>query len=237
VLQDRYVYLALDLFSFFFPFIFSFYSKAPFYKQWRYAIPSILLVAIAFIVWDESFTQMGVWGFNPRYLTGVYVANLPVEELLFFFCVPYACVFTYFAINHLATQDYLKPYERYTTIVLIVFLIVTGLVFISRLYTSVTFISLAIFLGLLYRTARPNYLSRFYFAYLFILIPFFLINGVLTGSWIDEEVVWYNNAENLNIRLGTVPFEDLFYNMLMLLMSVSMFEYLRARKVKPAIQQ
>jgi lycopene cyclase domain-containing protein len=63
-----------------------------------------------------------------------------------------------------------------------------------------------------------------------VLIPFFLVNGILTGSWIDEPVVWYNNAENMSIRLGTVPADDLFYNMAMLLMSVSLYEFFKTKK-------
>ncbi|HMV89442.1 MAG TPA: lycopene cyclase domain-containing protein, partial [Cyclobacteriaceae bacterium] len=73
-------------------------------------------------------------------------------------------------------------------------------------------------------------LSRFYFAYIFVLIPFFIVNGILTGSFIEGEVVWYNNAENLGIRMGTIPVEDTFYGMLLLIMNVSLFEWLQRRK-------
>ena len=54
-------------------------------------------------------------------------------------------------------------------------------------------------------------LSRYYLTFLVILIPFFLVNSVLTGSFIAEPVVWYNNSENLGIRIFTVPVEDLSY--------------------------
>jgi len=45
------------------------------------------------------------------------------------------------------------------------------------------------------------------------LIPFFAVNGVLTAL----PIVWYNNSENLNVRLGSVPVEDAFYSLLLLL--------------------
>jgi len=46
---------------------------------------------------------------------------------------------------------------------------------------------------------------------LVMLIPFFIVNGILTGSFIDNEIVWYNNDENLGIRLFTIPVEDTIY--------------------------
>jgi lycopene cyclase domain-containing protein len=53
-----------------------------------------------------------------------------------------------------------------------------------------------------------------------VLIPFSIINGILTGSFIDQPVVYYNDAENLGIRLGTIPIEDIGYAFSMLLMSL-----------------
>ena len=45
-----------------------------------------------------------------------------------------------------------------------------------------------------------------------------MVNGLLTGSLIENQVVWYNNNENLSLRLGTIPVEDVFYALLMLLL-------------------
>jgi len=74
---------------------------------------------------------------------------------------------------------------------------------------------------------RPRFMGRFYLSYAVILIPFFIINGILTGSWIDGEVVWYNNHENLNVRIGTIPVEDIFYGMLLIWLNVAVYEYLK----------
>ena len=232
--NERYLYLSLDLLSISLPFIYSFYSPAPFYKKWKHLWVAILIPALFFIVWDEWFTQMGVWGFNPRYLTGIYIGSLPLEEVLFFICIPYACVFTYHALNYLVKKDLFGPYQTQITWVLIGVLIIIGGIHYDKWYTAVTFFLLAAYLIILVVFIKPAYLGRFYFAYLFILIPFFIVNGILTGSFIEEQVVWYNPAEQLDFRMGTIPFEDTFYGMLLILMNVSILEYLQKRKIPQA---
>jgi lycopene cyclase domain-containing protein len=228
-LKSNYLYLTLDIFSIFFPLAFSFYPKANFSKNWKHMLGALLIPAVIFIVWDMAFTRMGIWGFNPKYLLGIYIYNLPVEEVLFFFCIPYACVFSYEALNHLVKKDVLASIARPITILLIVFLLSLGLMNFQRWYTCATFLSTAALLVLLEWRRRASFLSRFYLMFCFILIPFFLINGILTGSVTDEPVVWYNAAEILGFRMGTIPFEDTFYGMLLLLMNVYLFERARGR--------
>ena len=65
-------------------------------------------------------------------------------------------------------------------------------------------------------------------AYLIVQIPFGLVNGVLTSL----PVVWYNDLENLGFRLVSIPVEDTMYNMLMLMMTVSYFEWLLKRRTR-----
>jgi lycopene cyclase domain-containing protein len=219
----------LDFVSIFFPLLFSFYSKANFSKKWKYLWPAILISGTIFILWDIQFTKMGVWGFNPRYLTGVYFINLPIEEVLFFICVPYACVFTYEAINYLIKKNLPETVVQYFTFFLVFYLLTSGLLNLSRWYTSTTFISCGLFIFLLKLAVKPAYLGRFYVAFVFILIPFFVVNGILTGTGIEQEVVWYTNTENLGLRMGTIPFEDTFYGMLLILMNISIFEALQKR--------
>jgi lycopene cyclase domain-containing protein len=228
---EKYLYLSVDLACLLLPLLFSFYPKANFSSKWKFLWPAIGIPAVLFIMWDAWFTQMGIWGFNPRYLTGVYTGNLPLEEILFFICIPYACVFTYEAVNHFQKSEPLPDNGRRVTWILVAGLLLVGLKNYDRLYTSVTCIAMAVMLVFLQVVVKPQYLARFYFAYIFMLIPFLLVNGFLTGTGLDEPVVWYNNRENLGIRIMSIPFEDTFYGMLLILMNVSIFEYLQRKHI------
>jgi lycopene cyclase domain-containing protein len=227
--MTKYLYLALNLFSFLIPFIFSFHPKANFSKKWKYAIPAILVTAIFFIVWDIIFTRIGVWSFNPKYLSGIYFFDLPLEEMLFFFCIPYACFFAYFILTSLVERDYLFPHQELISSALIFFLLMMGGYYIGKLYTCVTFIITGLFIAFQMLKLRPRYMGRFYFAFIFILIPFLILNGILTGSFIGEPVVIYNDQEIIGIRLGSIPVEDAFYGLLLILMSITIAEEMELR--------
>ena len=228
--MEKYLYLTLDIVTIFVPFVASFYPKAPFYRKWKYLSPAILISATFFALWDASFTRMNVWSFNERYLTGIKIGNLPLEEILFFICIPYACVFTYFALNYLVKKDFLFPYRKPLSAILIALLLTLGLYHFEKWYTSVTFLLLGLTMIFQMLTRTTTYMGRFYFAYAVLLLPFFAVNSILTGSLIAEEVVWYNNAENLGIRLGTIPVEDIFYGMLLVLMNVMIYEGLHLKR-------
>ncbi len=228
--NKHYLYLAINFLSFIFPFLLSFHKKSAFYKTWKPLIAAIVIPGIVFVLWDSYFTQLKIWGFNPEYVTGLHIGNMPIEEILFFICIPYACVFSYFIIIYLIPKDYFAPRQRIISIIIIALMLIVGFFNIEKLYTSVTFIALAGYITVLEFIFKSKFLGRFYFAYLFMLVPFFLVNGILTGSFIEGEVVWYNNAHTLGIRLGTIPVEDIFYGMLLLMMNVSVFEWLRQPK-------
>lgn len=231
-MNSKYLYLIIDLAAVSLPFLFSFHPKANFSKKWKYLWPAILLPGVFFLIWDEWFTRMGIWGFNPEYLTGIYLYSLPIEEILFFICIPYACVFSYEAVGHFSKNKFQRSTANKITPILILLLIIVGTINIQHWYTATTSLLSALFLLYIHFKLKPAYLTQFYITYLFILIPFFIVNGILTGTGIEGQVVWYNDTENLGLRLGTIPVEDIFYGMLLILMNVTLFEWLQARDRK-----
>jgi lycopene cyclase domain-containing protein len=226
---NRFLYLFVDLLSVFLPFAFSFYPKANFSSKWRYLWPAIILSAGVFVSWDMAFTGMGVWGFNAEYITGVHLHSLPIEEVLFFICIPYSCVFLYEAMKHFVRRDLFQPYSPWISAMLVCFLLAVGLWNMSKWYTSVSFVSCGLAIIIAQWILKSPFMGRFYFTYMLTLIPFFMVNGVLTGSVTAEPVVWYDEAEFLGIRIGTIPFEDVFYGMLMILTNICLFEGFQSR--------
>lgn len=186
---------------------------------------------VVFIPWDVIFTINGIWGFNPDYFLNTKILSLPLEEWLFFICIPFACVFTHYALLLYFPKMKLGENSSKSIAVGLMLTLVFVLIFnYDKWYTLVNF-SLAIPLTLIVLKYNPKLLQHFFLTFLVMLIPFFIVNGVLTGSWIENQVVWYNNAENLGIRMGTIPVEDSIYAYSMILMSLFFFELLSSRHI------
>jgi lycopene cyclase domain len=223
-MSERYTYLLVNLCCLAGPLLLSFYPKFSFYRNWRYFIVPCLTVALLFLCWDILYTNLGVWGFNQQYTLGWSLFGLPLEEYLFFLCIPFACVFTYHAFSRLFVFERYSGFVNKFYMFLSACLLLTGLLYIDRLYTSATFLLLAFTLAFfVYR--KPSFLPGFFFSFLFILIPFVLSNGILTGSFIGRTVVHYNDQENIGLRLLTIPVEDIFYGKLLLLLNVWGYDY------------
>lgn len=195
-----------------------------FIKHWKAVFLSLILVSIVFLIWDAIFTANGVWGFNADYHLNILLFGMPIDEWMFFICIPYASIFIHYSL------EYFKPNllisEKITKFITLFFMvIITPVIFMNtdKAYTFVNYIFLffVLLMGFFFGIKQ---LQRFYISFLIILIPFFIVNGVLTGTGIDEPVVWYNNAENLGIRLLTIPIEDVGYAFTMIFGNVLLIE-------------
>jgi len=225
-------YFQVLTFSFIIPLIFSFHRKIKFYKHWPSFFKANLLVAIPFLVWDELFTRDMVWGFTGKHIIGAYFMNLPIEEILFFIIIPYCCVFTYEIFLKIKLK--INKHIHFLTLILGIVILLTGILFYTKIYTTITFISLGILLIIL-SSQKKEFINTFYLTYLVITATFFiLVNGILTGGTLESPPVWYNNNETLNIRIWTIPIEDFFYSMLLLLSNIWLFETFKSNAAKNA---
>jgi lycopene cyclase domain-containing protein len=221
----RYAYLLINVLTVFFPVVLSFDKKVNFYKSWRFIWPGMVITGLFFLFWDVLFAMKGVWSFNPQYIIGITIWGLPLEEVLFFLTVPFACIFIH------ACLKYYVNWQANTLVRGIISSLVTiacslGLIFYyDKLYTVITCGLLLLLMLVLQYIVKVKWLNRFYITYLVALIPFYIVNGILTSI----PIVIYNNSENIGKRIGTIPIEDHFYLMALLLMNIGFFEYFKGR--------
>ncbi len=204
-------------------FALSFDKKVHYYTLWRRLFPAIWIMGALFIVWDAFFGYAGVWGFNDRYLLGGRLLGLPWEEWLFFITVPFGSFFIYACLNTYFPGDPFLRFDREITLSLVAVLLVLGTVYIDRLYTASTFILSGGFLLFHYIYVPNTFRTQFYRSYLVILIPFLLVNGVLTGACTAAPVVVYNPQEFMGIRIVSIPVEDAVYGFLLLFGTVHLY--------------
>ena len=223
-MDKHYLYLFLNIATITYPLAQSYEKKLRFLANWSALLKSILFPAIIYIIWDQQFTHLGVWGFNPNYLCGLYIYDLPIEECLFFLTVPFACVFIY-EVQKFFLKDFI-PFKtaRLAFSLFACFLFLIALINLDNLYTSISFGLATVLIFILVFITKTKQLGNMLLTYLICLVPFFFVNGILTGSFIMEPVVWYNQTEHLGLRIGTIPVEDSIYLLGLLLLNFSIYD-------------
>lgn len=220
------LYLILDLAAIAGPVALSFDKKVSFISNWKYVFLASLLIAIPFLAWDAYFTSVGIWGFNEAYLLGPSFLGLPFEELLFFIVVPFSCTFIYECCKHYISTKKTRLLDKVIMSVLVLYSFVIMLPNLSQTYTlsaGITFILIV----LIWVTNKQ--ITHIGPTFIFSMIPFFIMNGILTGYLTEQPVVWYNDAENAGMRLGTIPVEDVIYGSTLIFSNIFLYEWIKRK--------
>lgn len=205
------------------------HPKFPFYKHWKRAGAGLIVTTIFFLLWIELFVQLGIWTFNEQYTIGIRIGSIPLEEVVFVFVATYTAMFVYFALNQISEEDRLFPHQEIISSVLIIFLLIAGLYHKEKLYTGAAFLLPAVFLAFQMLKLRPRYMGRFYSTFALLLIPVLIVEGFRTGAFADGAIVTFDDAQHLNLRLGTIPVENVFFALLLMVMPVAVWEWLEER--------
>ena len=172
---------------------------------------------------------MKVWGFNDEYLIGVRIFQMPLEEYLFFLLIPYASVFIHYSLEYFIPKIILnESITKFITYILFVVSFAVAVFNYDKIYTVCSFglFALLMLLQIIYKWKDAQ---RFYLSFIVIYIPFYFVNNALTGNYSENPVVFYDDTENLGIRVGTMPLEDSFYCFTLLYSIVLVFEYFKRK--------
>jgi len=195
-----------------------------FIMEFKYMLPAIIFSGAIFIMLNIRFLQTGVISFNGNYLTGKNILTLPVEEWLFLL------IFSLFAFSvYILVNVTFEKFEKPNLFYVLSILLLVGFAFEAwysrqKLVPFFVFFLLTIYFGYtLFRNRFKPHLTKFYISYFIVLIPFFLIKLVLNSL----PVILYNSDFTLGIRLAGVPVEQFANLFLLMLINITIFEYLR----------
>jgi len=220
-------YLFLQLIYLVIPAVVSFKNNMRFAFRLRYLVPAVVFSGAIFVMWNMRFDQLGIWNYNPEYITGIYLVSVPVEEWLSFLLIPVsgAYVFDWMKIK-------LEKFEQQNIFVAISLVLFAGLgilayVFRRNMFSFFTFFLTAIYLGYtVFRNRFKKNYAVFYAAFGITLLPFLavsIISGVLP-------ILSYSADHIMGIALFAIPIERFIYLFLMLLITITIYEYLGERR-------
>lgn len=229
--MEHFTYLIVDFLAVIICFIFSFHPKIKFNYHFLSFFKASFIVLIPFILWDIWFTKIGVWWFNNDYLLGIRFLGLPLEEWLFFICIPFACVFTYFCLTKFFKLKCGSKFDFYLSVSLIILFLILAVLSREMIYPLITFLVAAMTLAYLKLIAKVDWIGQATLIYILLLPGFFAVNGVLTGTGLEKPIVNYTDGFFLGIRVGTIPVEDSIYGYALILWNLFFFKFFSKEKV------
>ena len=219
-------YLLINILIIFFPLVLSFDKNLTYYKKIPHVLKSIAFVSTAYIIWDVIATMRGDWAFNPEHLVGIYFWGLPLEEILFFITVPYACIFIYETVSFYVKEKQLNINPKLFLIPSFL-LIVMGICFYSQHYTfTVSVFSAAFFIGAILFKDKILLSRNFWITILITFLPFLIVNYFLTSI----PIVTYNDSAFSGKRFITIPYEDFLYSFSMISLWILFYELAKKKK-------
>lgn len=227
-----YTYSLVLFFTVIICFVASFDRRLRFDRHFGAFIKAAVLVAIPFIAWDVWFTAKGVWWFNTDYTLGVVIAGLPLEEWLFFICIPFSCVFTYYCLDKFYKMEWLSGFNNLIVFVTVIVCSVVALLHYDKIYTLVTAIATILTLIYLHFIVRAKWIGKASFVFTVLMLGFFPVNGVLTGFGLESPIVNYNPNNFLGIKIITIPIEDAVYGYTQFLLVLCFFKLFSKNKIE-----
>jgi lycopene cyclase domain-containing protein len=221
---QNYWYL-LALFGLFGLTMFLFLKKTiVFVMEFKYMLPAIIFSGAIFILFNSRLLETGLIEFNPGFILGKRLYYLPIEEWVYLFII---CILSFSVYLHVSAKY--EKLGKTNLFIVISAVLLAGFVFVAWTTRDILipfFISflLAIYLAYtLFRKRFNQHLGKFYISYLFTLAPFLIIRVFVNSL----PVIIYNNEYIFGIRLFNMPVEELGYLFLLMLINITIFEYLR----------
>lgn len=185
---------------------------------------ALLTVSLPYVVCDHFVTGHW-WTFNPSYVLGVSLGNLPVEEVLFFFVIPWSCLIIWENFKDRVQGKLRWPIAESVSTVST--LLAAWAYLGERWYSFAVCAVVALFSLVSIRNDRYLQKKNFLAFLLGVLGLTLIFNGYLTA----RPVVLYSPNFMSNVLVGTIPVEDIFYGLVLVGGCVLSYEHSLKKRI------
>jgi lycopene cyclase domain-containing protein len=196
-----------------------------FWRQWRALLLGYAAVSVPWILLDALSHARGWWAYEPSRVSSIELLGLPIEEILFFFTVPFACMVVMSVVQRYA----LPPLNSHVRVGLMLMVgALAAVLLIVGFARERSMVDLALFLAsfaLVWRLGCTQQTAFWLWSGL-VLILFLIFNSILTGL----PIVTYNEWFMSGLRIGTIPVEDAYYNFAFLWSFLAVFDYAMSKR-------
>ena len=223
----QYIYLCILITLILLPFVISRKHLSPFLNNAKYYLPAILFSEAIFILWDKRFAGLQIWEYHGEFLTGTDIGGLPLEEWIFFFAMPFFSFYVYERVKSGFSGANRPNFSVALSLVLLILFIGLAWNMRQKLYPFFTFFLLSVYFGYtIFRNRFKKHLTMFYITFLISLVPFMAIRITISSV----PLVTFNIRHTTGFSIFSAPAEDLGYLFLLLIMNITIYEYLRERR-------
>lgn len=207
--MSNWYYLFFNVLVFVPVLVLSFKTDVQPHKQWRALLLAYALVSLPFIGIDIIAAQQSLWYFNELYISAYQYVQLPPEEILFFFTVPFAMLYVWGVIKkHVAA----KPMGTVWPLVMLATIVAgattLGLVYWGQRYTMLAAGLVIVTAMAVGASTKLLFDNRFWIFQIALLGIFIMANAILTSL----PIITYNASEIIGLKLYTIPLEDFLFN-------------------------
>lgn len=195
---------------------------------WGPLLRAYAAVSLPWVVLDAVAHGRGWWSYNADFILGPRLLGLPVEEILFFITVPFACMVVYLFVGQWCRDRPMlsRQTARYILAGIGAAALLLGVFGLGHERTLADVGLLGVTLAVLWSSAiivSP----AFWLWNGAVLVLFMLFNSILTAA----PIVQYDAQFMTALRIGSIPIEDVLYNFSLLNLFLLIFVHFRNRAV------
>jgi lycopene cyclase domain-containing protein len=160
------------------------------------------------------------WKYNPKYILGINIFSLPLEELFFFITIPFAIIYAWQQFKKITKKEqHTSNTSKHLILQVLLILLIFYATLTALYYTAGVLIMTLLVINNTW--IKNNLLDKTGIKFIGLVAIFTLIfNWYLTY----RPIVIYNTQVKTNLLITTIPIEDFFFSFILTALVVFTYE-------------